>query len=1785
MTQLDALRLAETVRRRLVDFVTDDAFVRDPLLAAIAREIWSSSPERGGLVSDLWVEGAFPAALAQEPLDGLARVGHFDAELAAQLDRDDAVPRSRRLYTHQEEALRAAREPGPGGERPAIVVTAGTGAGKTEAFLLPILNDLWTAARLGGGMRCLILYPMNALVNDQVDRLYGWLRGQDRLTLFHFTSDTPEDRRAADRDGVPHWQACRMRTRQEARGLETREGHPLAPDARGRVPDIVITNYSMLEYMLSRPQDAVFFGPGLRAIVLDEAHLYTGTLAAEITLLLRRLLIRCGLGPDNVLQIATSATLGTGDAAELASFASALFSKDRNLVRVIAGRPAPLALEQAEPPARAPDAVTIAEAQWLDRPLLVRDEHGEAQLADDAGHSERLRAQLARLVGARRIEAAGPLETRPAVLLGRTLSASPIMHRLAGILWERRRLALAQLAEALWGVADEDAVRATVALLQLGASARLAASEYPLLPHRIHLVVRASDGLVVCVDDACSGDPARRLEPFGTGGSGGEDRCSACGAATLSLHRCANCGEWMLAGELQNDRLRPARTADSTVVLLTLHPRAEGTKLSVDASTGRRSGAAPGRPVLTVTQTCPGCGADRGDIGPFASRTPLALSIVAETVLTELPEYPSPAGAWLPARGRRLLAFSDSRAEAARLGPRLTRQHEAQLVRAAIAEVVQRNLVADEATLGSLREMLEMAEAQLALPGRTAGQRQLFETQRRGLQEQLRAASVGGSMDAWMQALAQRPVLAEILDPETAGGHEAARWTQRSWEENRRRVEARALSFLAREFASPVRRATSAETVGLAEVTYPGIEGLEPLPDLVGTLPTTAVRDAVRDCWTDLLRSLCDTLRTDGAITTGDDDLDRAYQFGAFIGRWAAERDERRNALIRFVGVTEKQGRRAFVASVLRAAGLSRTEAIERAPDVLRVVFEQLRGQAVPLGDEPTPERLPWIQTALRQTRDGPPAGAIRLVFPHLGLRRPARLFRCERTRQIWVRSVLGCAPVPGSAGTLQLVTEAELDEDLRVGRQRREYTNSPVFRTGLWAEEHSAQLAGKENRRLQDLFKAGIRNILSATTTLELGIDIGGLNAVLISNVPPGKANYLQRAGRAGRRADGSSVVLTFARPQPYDREVFRRVGAYLDRALRRPLVFLDRDRVVRRHFHAFLLGEFFRAIYPPDQRVGAMNAFGNMGVFCGVALPPRWSRHDHERPVVVQPPPIPSPSAPPPPWWNPARQATGPEAQFLEYLEWVRGWGEYVLRPVAERLFGRTNLAARLDDWSSLLDEVIQDFDGAVRSWHDDYDNLFLSWAVSDQRAQANAIRYQLAAQYELTVIEALADRQFLPHYGFPIGVHKLRVIAPDEERRGRIREEDQYRLERGSLLALREYVPGSQLLVGGKLVTSRGLLKHWTGANLDTSVGLRGQYSRCLNKHLFYSLSAAPGACPICGAGPESNARRLLFPKHGFSGAAWDPPKWSTDVERIGSAQTASMTFASQAQGEGAGHVVSGLGEVEGLQARYREDGELLVFNEGEYDSGFAICLGCGYAESEVSFGTGAMRLPPGFEQHAALESPSPWRQCRGPADVGVLRNETLAARETTDVLLVNFSNAIGPWSSHEPVITTLGYALMRAGAEMLELDTREIGVLTVPAGDQGRALGVLLHDATPGGAGHVRELLDRGREWLERTRTALFVDEAHHARCETACLDCLLTFDAQEAVRRGLFNRRLALGVLDALLEGRPIPGDGSDGSAARQAPTLPGTGPDQALSTEERLRAARERASHSTRRSR
>src|SRR5579884_3751331 len=179
MAQLDAIALSKAVKQRMVDFALDDHFVQDTQLVEICRAIWSGPPETGGLLSDLWVEGAFPARSSGETLADLVEHTLFDPWLCQHLDKRGAVPKTRPLYLHQRDAILKAQANYAGDAKPGLVITAGTGAGKTESFLLPILNDLIQHQdKTEAGVKCLILYPMNALVNDQVDRALRPLGGK-----------------------------------------------------------------------------------------------------------------------------------------------------------------------------------------------------------------------------------------------------------------------------------------------------------------------------------------------------------------------------------------------------------------------------------------------------------------------------------------------------------------------------------------------------------------------------------------------------------------------------------------------------------------------------------------------------------------------------------------------------------------------------------------------------------------------------------------------------------------------------------------------------------------------------------------------------------------------------------------------------------------------------------------------------------------------------------------------------------------------------------------------------------------------------------------------------------------------------------------------------------------------------------------------------------------------------------------------------------------------------------------------------------------------------------------------------------------------------------------------------------------------------------------------------------------------------------------------------------------------------------------------------------------------
>ncbi len=221
---------------------------------------------------------------------------------------------TRPLYKHQEEAvLKAAK-----GEN--IVVSTGTGSGKTESFLIPIFRRLVAedeAGTLTPGVRALLIYPMNALANDQVERMRDLLADYPSITFGCYTGQTQNKYPQA----LAEYRALNNNQEPLTNELISRDQMKVSP------PNILITNYAMLEYLMIRPEDSVFFdgkySDNWSFIVLDEAHVYNGSTGIEVSMLLSRL--KAKLFNPKIQYILTSATLGgEEDNADVARFAQDL---------------------------------------------------------------------------------------------------------------------------------------------------------------------------------------------------------------------------------------------------------------------------------------------------------------------------------------------------------------------------------------------------------------------------------------------------------------------------------------------------------------------------------------------------------------------------------------------------------------------------------------------------------------------------------------------------------------------------------------------------------------------------------------------------------------------------------------------------------------------------------------------------------------------------------------------------------------------------------------------------------------------------------------------------------------------------------------------------------------------------------------------------------------------------------------------------------------------------------------------------------------------------------------------------------------------------------------------------------------------------------------------------------------------------------------------------------------------------------------------------------------------
>ncbi|MDA8217191.1 MAG: DEAD/DEAH box helicase [Dehalococcoidales bacterium] len=557
---MDPIELAALVEERYRRYLETTFFFRDPDL----RRSFTEALKSGRLSKGPYLEATsvfkpgltprtlFTQLLGREPDEGFLA----------------AVNGERLLYQHQEQAIRKVDQ----GRN--VVVATGTGSGKTEAFLYPILLHLYRESlttRLEPGVRALVLYPMNALANDQRDRLgevcarLDRSRSHFRLTFGQYIGDTPED----------ETDARRQAQRQVSEALPGES--TLRAQMREAPPHILLTNYSMLEYLLLRPDDSPLFDNGRARwwtyLVLDEAHQYRGSRGTEMAMLLRRLKRRLREGgfAGRFRCIATSATLvgGKEDRAAVARFATDLFGEEFLDEDIVLG--------DAEPVPE-PQGARLPPADYRTLALAISDGEvvSEGCVADMA---ERLDCAVDRGNDPARV-AGGLLQSdRRVQLLRRLITGNPV---------EADKVANAVFED----IPEGERLTALARLVDLLQKAKAPGSEAPILSARYHFFLRSLEGAFV------SYWPEKKVfldRQHGTGHG-----------QSFEVALCRQCGQhYFVAGRgLRDGRLEEAvRDPAALDFGATFYRPLGGLEADGDEDEGEE-----GPPVQTVLNLCMRCG-------------------------------------------------------------------------------------------------------------------------------------------------------------------------------------------------------------------------------------------------------------------------------------------------------------------------------------------------------------------------------------------------------------------------------------------------------------------------------------------------------------------------------------------------------------------------------------------------------------------------------------------------------------------------------------------------------------------------------------------------------------------------------------------------------------------------------------------------------------------------------------------------------------------------------------------------------------------------------------------------------------------------------------------------------------------------------------------------------------------------------------------------------------------------------------------------------------------------
>ncbi|NMB01683.1 MAG: DEAD/DEAH box helicase [Firmicutes bacterium] len=1501
----------------------------------------------------------------------------------------ESLPLGRPLFFHQEQAIRAICQQ----QRNAVVAT-GTGSGKTESFMIPILNHLFCQREremLTPGVRALLLYPMNALANDQIKRLRGLLKETPDVTFGIYTGET-EDR------FIDAWgKYLRMYGEEPlVNEIISREQMRQSP------PHILLTNYAMLEYLMLRPVDNVFFqgqySGDWKFIVLDEAHTYTGAKGIEMAMLLARVKNAIAATPGQLRCILTSASLGRGreDAHLVARFASSLCGEDFQLNDVITatqleysatdqsfwGTPHPTLYEELQD--------WLGGVQDLETVEQILYEHGVPEnqvneFLDLATHN--LKKALYTLLQG---------DTRVGQIMELLQNGPMDLGVFSGQVFPN----------------DREALNRTTSLLDLCNHARLRSEDKALLPARFHFFIKALEGAFI----AFAPRPQIYLDRVN------RITYDDVEYRAFELGACTRCHGLYLVGELKQDGETGYSHLDSVSNQYNLESNknlvyfavAEDTVPELENEDDALEGLGLDIPSFNWFRLCVYCGGIGEENAPVicACHESKTIRVLKVTHKGQAVHKCGLCGSISSRVGivRRFYLSED--AVSSVLGTALYQQlpgrtlakHEEVMEHSIFGSLEGAATQEDERVKQLLVFSDSRQNAAFFAPYLGTTYRELLA--KSFLVQTLEANKNACLEDNWSLADYHRRIrlhvqrLNVLKDTEDALSVEIWRWIMREFSIDTGWSGLQSMGLLA--FIPDFDRVEHREM-------------LWRLPALVeaGINPNEA-----RTLYSFLLDQYRQNRAVEYPEAVGPHDSFFApqNQQGGFWSKKppGVDRQPRGYVLKGWLPAAQNipNTRVDYISKILATNGIAPTEAEQ----VLNILWQSL-----------VDPRSPLVKYLKSETVKG--FGKIYKLDPAIYKVVPGRsnprlqYYRCNVCHKVTLFNIKGVCPTYRCEGQ---IVPVDLDVDLGSNHYRYLYLN--MRPEPMVAHEHTAQLATEYAAEVQTRFVQGDINVLSCSTTFELGVDVGELETVFMKNVPPTPANYAQRAGRAGRRTDTTAFALTYARLASHDFSQFSEPEKMISGVVRPPYFDVSNEKIATRHLYACAFAEFWRA-YPAYFRT--VEDF-----FCSDG-PDLFRSFLETRPPMLL--------------------CTLKEV-VPEGLQPVIGVDDWAW---VEEMYARDGVMTKV------VTELRKDLEGIEQAVE-----LAIAERNFQKAARLERIRKTITAR---PLISYLSQRNLLPKYGFPVDVVSLDVNFHTSEAKN-------IDLSRDMQIAISEYAPDSQVVANGKLWTSRYVKR------VPTRELVRYRYMRCVcgyfHKYLDLDQTIATN-CPSCGR-RQSGSSVFVVPEYGFVADSKPDQPGSQRPERTYS----SRKFFSGGSKAIERSEVSLGGNI--LQINTHLHGTLTVVNSGN-GRGFYLCKSCGY---------GSCQGKPSHHLNAL------GRECRGSFET-----VSLGYDFETDIVELDFSSALSGVKTLEGYWESLMYSIIEGLSYELEIDRNDIDGTIYVNLMGGRS--IVLFDTVPGGAGHVKRILDDGclESVLQCAMRLLERCRCGGGQGDTSCYGCLRNYRNQ------------------------------------------------------------------------